>query len=87
MVLTHAEMGYHANLCEIAIMEYVKEDFHLDFEVAGVDAGIGGGFTHTQELKDMKYNEAMKTNHKIWAKTVEEEHDRMVKNLVWTPVN
>eukprot|EP00957_Ditylum_brightwellii_P142131 10829125-Ditylum_brightwellii.AAC.1 len=43
MALTHAEMGYHANLCEIAMMEYAKDDFHLDFEVAGVGSGIRGG--------------------------------------------
>eukprot|EP00957_Ditylum_brightwellii_P157826 12012722-Ditylum_brightwellii.AAC.1 len=30
----------------------------------------------------MKYNEAMKTDHEGWEKAVEEEHDRMVKNLV-----
>eukprot|EP00957_Ditylum_brightwellii_P158155 12037908-Ditylum_brightwellii.AAC.2 len=63
MAFTQAEMGYHANLCETAIMEYAKEDFQLDFEVAGVGAGIGGGFTHTQEQKAMKYNEAMKADH------------------------
>eukprot|EP00957_Ditylum_brightwellii_P094529 7198447-Ditylum_brightwellii.AAC.1 len=78
-------MRYHANLREIAMMDYAKEDFQLDFEVAEVGAGIGGGFTHTQELKDMKYDEAMKTNHEGWEKAVEEEHDRMVKNLIWTP--
>eukprot|EP00957_Ditylum_brightwellii_P027315 2064978-Ditylum_brightwellii.AAC.1 len=34
----------------------------------------------------MKYDEAMKTDHEGWGKAVEEEHDRMVKNLVCTPV-
>eukprot|EP00957_Ditylum_brightwellii_P139751 10649808-Ditylum_brightwellii.AAC.1 len=36
MAFTHAEMGYHANLREIKIMKYAKEDFQLDFEVVGV---------------------------------------------------
>eukprot|EP00957_Ditylum_brightwellii_P035324 2679431-Ditylum_brightwellii.AAC.1 len=36
MALTHAEMGYHANLKETAMMEHATEDFFLDFEVAGL---------------------------------------------------
>eukprot|EP00957_Ditylum_brightwellii_P060240 4574962-Ditylum_brightwellii.AAC.1 len=67
MALTHAEMGYHANLKEIAMMEYL-----LDFEVTGVGTGLGGGFTHTHELKAMKYEEAMAADQEGWVKAVEE---------------
>eukprot|EP00957_Ditylum_brightwellii_P017545 1321705-Ditylum_brightwellii.AAC.1 len=72
MALTHAEMGYHANLKEMPMMEYAKEDHLLDFEVAGVGAGLGG--------------EALAADWEGWTKMVEEEHERMANNQVWTPI-
>jgi hypothetical protein len=77
MALTPAEIGYQARLMELAKLEH---------EIAGVGAGIGGGFTNTRELKAMKYKEAMKVDTEGWTKAVEEEHDRMIKNNVWCPV-
>ena len=56
-------------------------------EVAFVGAGIGGGFENTTELHVMKYKEAMASKDaKAWKRAVEEEHERMVKHKVWTPV-
>ena len=47
-------MNYQTNLKEMAELEYVEEDFKLDHELVGVDAGFGGGFENTNELKVMK---------------------------------
>jgi hypothetical protein len=55
--------------------------------MALVGAGVGGGFTNTQELHVMKYDEAMKTkDKKDWVKAVEEEPKRMLKFKVFKPV-
>jgi len=57
-------------------------------QVAGIGAGIGGGFENTNELRVMTYQEAMNTQDRDkWTKAVEEEHDRMIKNKVWKPVD
>lgn len=56
-------------------------------ELGCVGAGVGGGFEHTSELHVMKFDEAMASgNAAEWSKAVEEEHERMVENNVWTPV-
>jgi hypothetical protein len=55
-------------------------------EMALIGAGIGGGFVNTEELHVMNYNEAIKLEKDKWDYAVEEEHDRMVNNKVWTPV-
>ncbi len=53
-------------------------------EFANVGAGIGGGFENTMELKPMKYNEAINgPDRNAWKKEIENEHDRMVKNVAW----
>jgi len=57
-------------------------------QVAGIGAGIGGGFENTNELRVMTYQEVMNTQERDkWIKAVEEEHDRMIKNKVWKPVD
>jgi hypothetical protein len=49
-------------------------------KIVTVGAGIGGGFTHIQELIPMKYKEAMAGPEKVeWLKAIEEEYQRMVK--------
>ena len=56
-------------------------------ELGCVGAGVGGGFEHTSELHVMKFDEAMASKDMAeWAKAVEEEHERMIENKVWTPV-
>jgi len=57
-------------------------------QVAGIGAGIGGGFENTNELRVMTYQEVMNTQDRDkWRKAVEEEHERMIKNKVWKPVD
>ena len=56
-------------------------------EYVNVGAGIGGGFTNTQELKVMKYHEAINgPDGEAWKEEVRKEHGRMVHNQVFEPV-
>lgn len=84
--LTKAEMEYQERLKEMALLELSKEDYDIDYEVAGVGAGIGGGFTNTNQLKVMKYEEAIATDAEGWENAVKEEYDRMMNNNVWKEV-
>ena len=55
-------------------------------DVACVGAGIGGGFTHTSELKTLNYPEAMTSEEKTeWEEEIKLEDDRMNKYNVWEP--
>ena len=86
MTLTEAEFDYQMNLQDIAMLKYAKEDYAIDYKVAAVGAGLGGGFENTRQLKPMKYDEAMATDKAGWEKAVEEEHQRMITNKVWHPI-
>ena len=56
-------------------------------EIACVGAGLGGGFTHTSELRPMKFKEAVAgPESDEWRDAVEEEFDRVIKHNVWEPV-
>ena len=59
-------------------------------EIALVGAGIGGGFNHTDQLIARTYNETIIKEElgdvEEWADAVDDEHDRMINNLVWEPV-
>jgi hypothetical protein len=55
-------------------------------EIMTVGAGIGGGFTHTSELRPMKYNEAMSKDPVGWNKAVDQEHTRFVSHKVWQAI-
>jgi hypothetical protein len=56
-------------------------------EFSNVEAGIGGGFENTMELKPIKYKEAInRPDGKAWEKEIENEHECMVRNNVWEPV-
>ena len=68
LALTKEEAGYQVNLRNIAKMEFAEEEVTIDHELAGVGAGIGGGFSNTGELKVMKYEEVMKKDAKGWGK-------------------
>jgi len=64
------------------------EEMGATSQVAGIGPGIGGGFENTNELKVMTYQEAMNSKDQVkWRKAVEEEHERMIKNKVWKPVD
>ena len=69
--LTAAEQNYY-----FALSEYL--------ECGCVGAGIGSGIVNTNELKVIGYDEAMQRKDKNeWLKSINEEHDRMMKNKVW----
>ena len=49
-------------------------------ETAAVGAGIGGGFKNTNELKVMKFNEAMESADKEeWMKAIDDELQKFKK--------
>ena len=80
--LTDAEVKYYEAMKEL---EEVHSDAH---EFGFVGAGLGGGFENTAELHVMKYDAAMKTKDAAaWKVAVDEEHDRMVNNNVWKPID
>lgn len=77
--LTEAEQAYFQ-----AMQQYPEE---YPFEVALVGAGIGGGFTNTNELHVMKYDEAIASADKeAFEKAIDEEYERMVKHKVFKAV-
>jgi hypothetical protein len=53
--------------------EEVDDNYDLDdFETAFVGAGVGGGYSHTNELKVLNYKQAMaSSNCKAWEEEVE----------------
>ena len=81
-----AEKAYQERLKETARVEFSSVDCQMDHELAGVGAGLGGGFMNTNELKVMNFHEAIWTNEEGWTKVVDEEHKCMVENNVWQPV-
>ena len=60
----------------MAMMEFAAEDYKIDHKLAGVGAGLGGGFINTNELKVMKYKEAIEkirnAGLKQWTKSTTE---------------
>ena len=62
------------------------ESVQLD-EIMAVGAGIGGGFTHTSELRPLKYDEVMAgPKAKQWGESIDMEHDRMTHHAVFKAV-
>ncbi len=56
-------------------------------EYINVGAGVGSGFTNTNELRVMKYHEAINgPDGKKWKAKVNTEHGRMVKSGVFEKV-
>ena len=54
----------------------------------GVGAGIGGGFENTEELKPMKYKEAISgPDGEAWKVEILNKYKRMVDNNVCEAVN
>ena len=73
--LTDAEKSYYSTMRELG-------------ELAFVGAGLGGGFGNTNELKVMKYNEAMATNDRDkWKEAVEAEYENLQRYNVFKPVS
>ena len=56
-------------------------------EYINIGAGVGGGFTNTNELRAMKFHEALiGPDGKKWKAEVKTEHGRMVKSGVFEKV-
>jgi len=79
---TNAVAKYEAKLTDAEERYYeAMKSYQMEYNLVG--AGLGGGFSNTNELHVMKYKEAMQQPDKDkWEKSVEEEHDRMIKNEV-----
>ena len=88
MSLTKAEKEYQEYCYKCDEQNMSNEDLKIDHELAGVGAGVGGGFTSTKELKVIKYDEAVASNDKDeWQEAIKQEHQRMVDKKVWQPVH
>ena len=64
---------------DVDALQGVAFEYLSTEETALVGAGLGGGFTNTQELHVMKFKEAMKKDPVGWQDAVDKEHDRFVK--------
>ena len=51
MSLTKAEKEYQEYVYKCDEQNMSNEDLEIDHELAGVGAGVGGGFTSTKEIK------------------------------------
>ena len=79
MALTKAEEKYYDTIIKLC-----KYGAMSEAEVAFVGAGLGGGFTNTQELHVMKHDEAMSSPDKAkWEEAVDKEHTNMTQYKVW----
>ena len=57
-------------------------------ELAFVGAGLGGGFTNTNELRVMKYDEAMAgPDRDKWIEAVKDEYENLRHYKVFEPVS
>ena len=87
--LNEATMNYFASLVELEEKELlgilaIENQF---MEYVNVGAGVGGGFKNTNELKPMKYEQAINgPDGEAWKIEIDNEHDRMVKNGVFEVV-
>ena len=98
MRLTPAEERFYHEMKELqelslfstedyGIEEIVDEGTENGTEELGA-VGVGDNFANTQELKVVKFNEAMKSNDKEgWKEAVNTKHDKFTKYKVWEPVN
>jgi hypothetical protein len=69
---------------EVKILQMLNDSVS---EYIIVGAGVGGGFTKTNELCVMKYHEAINgPDNKKWKAKVKTEHGRMVKSCVFEKV-
>ena len=90
--LTHEELNLLAALITLSGYNTADEEKDMieeirQYEFACVGAGIGGGFGNTEELKPLKYKEAMASNDKAkWAEAVKKEFNNMKDYEVWKAV-
>ena len=56
-------------------------------ECSAIGAGIGGGFSNTNELKVIKYNQSINgLDEETWKAEIINEHSNMMKDKVFTVV-
>jgi len=80
--LTPAEERFYSHMRELNELSLFAP------ETAFVGSATGQGFTHTSELRTMKYNEAMKTPDKPhWDDAVAEEHRKFEAYQAWKEVD
>ena len=89
---SEAEINYYCTLKEIDGFDgndgATMTGSSIKDEIALIGAGVGGGFTNTQELHVMKYKEAMTTSKKKeWEQAVREELNRFKEHEVFEVVN
>lgn len=81
--LSSAEEKYYDTMARFP-EAFGNGNYETDREVCCVGAGIGTGFTNTQELHVMKYDEAINgPDGDKWKQAVKEEFDRMMKSKVF----
>jgi hypothetical protein len=69
---------------DAVVIDYM---YDLEAEALLVSAAIRKGIRHTSELQAVKYKEAMSGPEKEkWIQAIEQEHNRMIQNSVWMPV-
>ena len=86
--LTKAEENYYSKMADMREIACSGLDMKIeDPEVACVGAALGGGFANTNELKVLKYKEAMAGPDKEkWEEAVHQEYLKMEKHQVFQPV-
>jgi hypothetical protein len=75
--LTEAEERYYDAMREVGYPSYNESEF-------GLIGAVGTGFTNTQELHAVTYDQAMSSSDKEhWEKSVDKEHDSIEKHKVF----
>ena len=68
-------------------MDVLNKTCCKKYKIAGVEAGIRGGFKNTKELRVMTYKETMRSKDKEkWLQAIDEEYQRMISKQVWEPI-
>ena len=88
--LTPAEEKFYSSMKEmneLGLMAMDYADPEPDEETALFGAALGGGFKNTNELKVLKYDEAMASaDSEDWQEAVDEEHRKFSAYKIWKPV-
>jgi hypothetical protein len=83
MTQLNEDVGELACMATVNGMEYAM----MDAKWAFTGTALGGGCKNTTELHMMNYKEAMELDDKEkWLAAMKEEHERMVKNMVWKAI-
>ena len=95
MRLTPAEERFYHEMKELQELSLISMT-HDDVEMEEMDdndietglIGVGEEYENTQELKVVKFKEAMKSkDNEGWKAAVDTEHEKFTKYKVWEPIN